>query len=124
METINAAGAPAAVGPYSHAARAGGLVYTSGQVPLVPETGKLIEGGIEEQTEQVFRNLAAVLDAAGLDFSDVVKATVFLTDLKDFAVVNGIYAQKFPQNPPARSCVQVAALPTGALVEIELIAAR
>lgn len=124
METINASGAPAAVGPYSHAAGAGALVFTSGQVPLVPETGQLVEGGIEEQTEQVFRNLAAVLDAAGLDFSNVVKATVFLTDLKDFGVVNGIYAQKFPQNPPARSCVQVAALPTGALVEIELIAAR
>lgn len=124
MKTINAAGAPAAVGPYSHAVGVGNLVYTSGQVPLVPETGKLIAGGIEAQTEQVFRNLAAVLAASGLDFSNVVKATVFLTDLTDFGAVNEIYAGKFPENPPARSCVQVAALPTGARVEIELIAEK
>lgn len=121
-EIITAHGAPPAIGPYSHAVRTGGLLFTSGQIPLSPVTGHLVEGGIEAQAEQVFQNLAAVLSAAGLDFSSVVKATVFLADLADFSAVNAIYAKHFPNNPPARSCVQVAALPAGAGIEIELIA--
>lgn len=123
-EIISAANAPAAIGPYSHAVWAGDLLFTSGQIPLVPETGKLAEGGIEAQAEQVLNNLSAVLAAAGLDFSNVVKTTVFLTDLADFAAVNAIYATRFPSAPPARSCVQVAALPAGARMEMELIASR
>lgn len=119
---ISAAGAPGAIGPYSHAIAAGGFLFTSGQIPLVPETGKLAGDTIEEQAEQVLKNLEAVLGAAGMTFADVVKTTVFITDLKDFAVVNQIYATRFPSNPPARSCVQVAALPGGAKLEIELVA--
>lgn len=123
-EIISAQNAPAAIGPYSHAVQAGDLLFTSGQIPLVPETGKLVEGGIEAQAEQVLNNLAAVLAAAGMDFSNVVKTTVFLTDLADFAAVNAIYATRFPSAPPARSCVQVAKLPAGAKMEMELIASR
>jgi len=121
-QIINAEGAPAAIGPYSHAVQAGQLVYTSGQIPLDPASGKLVEGDIEAQARQVFKNLEAVLTAAGASWSHVVKTMVFLTDLADFAVVNGIYAETFPENPPARACVQVAALPAGAKVEIEAIA--
>lgn len=120
--TVEAKHAPAALGPYSHAVWAGDLLFTSGQVPLVPETGALAGDTIEVQTEQVLKNLEAVLTAAGLSFGHVVKSTVFLTDLADFDQVNEIYATRFPQCPPARSCVQVAALPKGAKVEIELIA--
>lgn len=123
-KTVNATGAPEAIGPYSHAVQVGDLLYTSGQIPLNPETGKLAEGGIEAQTHQVFKNLSAVLAAANMNFTNVVKATVFLTDLSNFALVNGIYAEHFPQNPPARSCVQVAGLPGGAEVEIEVIASK
>ena len=119
---IHAEGAPAAIGPYSHAVQAGQLVYTSGQIPLDPASGKLVEGDIEAQARQVFKNLEAVLAAAGADWSHVIKTMVFLTDLADFAVVNGIYAETFPENAPARACVQVAALPAGAKVEIEAIA--
>lgn len=119
---ITAAGAPAALGPYSHAVQAGQLVYISGQIPLDPVSGKLVEGDIEAEARQVFKNIKAVLNAAGADFSHVVKTTVFLTDLADFAVVNGIYAETYTENPPARACVQVAALPAGARVEIEAIA--
>lgn len=121
-KTIHASGAPAAIGPYSHAVSAGGFLFTSGQIPLVPETGKLAGETIEEQTQQVLRNLEAVLKANQMDFSHVVKTTVFLTDLNDFSTVNAIYATRFPENPPARSCVQVASLPGGAKLEIELIA--
>lgn len=116
--------APAAVGPYSQAMDLGDLVFCSGQIPLVPETGLMVEGGIEEQTRQMFSNIKAVLAAAGLDFTHVVKTTVFMTDLSQFAIFNGIYAEYFPENPPARSCVQVCALPKGALVECEVIAKR
>jgi 2-iminobutanoate/2-iminopropanoate deaminase len=119
---ILAENAPAAIGPYSHAVIFDGLLFTSGQIPLVPETGRLIDGGIEAQAKQVFRNLAAVLLAANMDFSNVVKATVFLTDLADFAAVNTLYSELFPENPPARSCIQAAALPGGAKIEMELIA--
>ncbi len=121
-KTVTAAGAPKAVGPYSHAVLADGFLYTSGQVPLVPETGKLAGDTIEVQAEQVLNNLNAVLTAAGMTFSDVVKTTIFLTDLADFAAVNAIYATRFPDAPPARSCVQVAAIPTGAKIEMELLA--
>lgn len=121
---ISAPNAPAAIGPYSHAILTGNTLFTSGQIPLVPETGKLAEGGIEAQTRQVFRNLSAVLAAAGMDFSNVVKVLVFLTDLADFTTVNAIYAEYFPQDCPARSCVQVAGLPAGAKLEIEMVATK
>lgn len=123
-EIITAPGAPAALGPYSHAVQVGNLLFTSGQVPLVPETGKLAGESIEDQANQVLNNLECVLKAAGMDFSNVVKTTVFLTDLADFAAVNAIYATRFPSAPPARSCVQVAKLPAGAKMEMELIAAK
>ncbi len=116
--------APAAVGPYSQAIDCGEYVFCSGQIPLVPETGALVEGGIEAQARQMFANIKAVLAQAGLDFSNVVKTTVFMTDLSQFATLNSIYAEYFPENPPARSCVQVAGLPKGALVETEVIAKR
>lgn len=115
--------APAALGPYSQAIVAGGLLFASGQVPIVPETGEMAGTTIEEQAKQVFENLGAVLAEAGLDFGDVVKTTVFLADLADFATVNEIYAGYFTRPYPARSCVQIAALPKGSKLEIELIAA-
>ena len=123
-EVICTKNAPAAVGPYSQAIRTGDLLFCSGQIPLVPETGLMVEGGIEAQARQMFANIKAVLNAAGLDFCNVVKTTVFMTDLSKFGVFNDIYAQYFPFNPPARSCVQVSALPKGAMVECEVIAKR
>ncbi len=114
--------APKAVGPYSQGIRIGGLLYTSGQIPLDPSTGKLVEGGIDAQTVRVMENLHAVLEAAGAGFDDVVKATIYLTSMADFAAVNAIYARYFGSTPPARSTVQVAALPLGAAVEIDFIA--
>ena len=123
-KVVFAPGAPAAVGPYSHAVDCGEFVFLSGQVPLVPETGVLAEGGIEGQARQMFANIRAVLEACGLSFENVVKTTVFMTDLADFGKLNEIYAEYFPENPPARSCVQVAALPKGAMVETEVIAKR
>ncbi len=122
MQVLNSSSAPAAVGPYSHAVRVGNLLFCSGQIPLDPATKQIVAGGIREQAEQVMRNLAAVLDAQDLRLTNVVKATVFLQDLADFAIVNGVYAQAMGDHKPARSCVQVAALPLGALVEIEVIA--
>ena len=116
--------APAAVGPYSHAIDCGDMVFLSGQVPLVPETGLIAEGGIEGQARQMFANIRAVLESCGLTFDNVVKTTVFMTDLKDFNTFNEIYAEYFPNDPPARSCVQVAALPKGALVETECICVK
>ncbi len=112
--------APAAIGPYSQAIKLGGLLFTSGQIPL-DASGQLVEGGIEEQAHQVFRNLEAVLAAAGATFNDVVKATVFMKDMNDFATVNGIYASYFGDHKPARSAVEVARLPKDVLVEIEVI---
>jgi 2-iminobutanoate/2-iminopropanoate deaminase len=120
MTPINAAGAPAAIGPYVHAVRIDDLLFTSGQIPLTLAGEMPV--GIEAQTEQVFDNLAAVLAEAGAGLADVVKATVFVTDLGDFAKLNAIYEKRFGGNKPARSTVQVAALPRGASVEIELIA--
>ncbi len=118
---INAEKAPAAVGPYVHATKTGDMVFTSGQLGLDPVSGALLEG-IEAQTEQALKNLGVVLEAAGADFNSVVKTTVFLADMNDFAVVNGIYAKYFVGEPPARSCVQVAKLPKDGLVEVEAVA--
>jgi len=118
---INAKNAPAAVGPYVHAVKAGNFVFTSGQIGLIPETGVLARG-IAAQTEQVLKNLGAVLSEAGLAYTDVIKTTVFLDSMDDFAVVNEIYAKYFTGDAPARSCVEVASLPKEALVEIEVIA--
>lgn len=118
---INAKNAPAAVGPYVHAVKAGNFVFTSGQIGLIPETGVLAEG-IAAQTEQVLKNLGAVLAEVGLTYTDVIKTTVFLDSIDDFAAVNEIYAKYFTGDAPARSCVEVAALPKGALVEIEVVA--
>ena len=123
-KVIVAEHAPAAIGPYSHAIAVGDLLFTSGQIPLVPETGKIVADSIEEQTEQVLKNLESVLNANGMTFENVIKTTVFITDLADFATINQIYATRFPDAPPARSCVQVAALPAGAKLEIELIASK
>lgn len=114
--------APAAVGPYSQAIRAGKLVFTAGQIPLDPSTGKLIEGDIQAQTRRVLLNLQAVLEAAGSSLSQVVKTTVFLQDMGDFKAMNQVYAEFFTENPPARSAVQAAALPLGVDIEIEAIA--
>lgn len=116
--------APRAIGPYSQAVIAGDLIFTSGQIALDPSTQQMVQGDIRAQTERVMDNLAAVLEAAGAGFESVVKATIFVVDLGDFAVVNEIYGKRFPRSPPARSTVQVAALPKGARVEIELVARR
>lgn len=121
---ITAPNAPAALGPYSHAVAAGDLLFTSGQLGMDPATGKLAGETIEAQTEQALKNLEAVLATNGMTFANVVKTTIFLADLADFATVNGIYATRFPSDPPARSCFQVAALPAGAKIEIEAIACR
>lgn len=115
-------GAPKAVGPYSPAVRAGGMAFLSGQVGLDPETMQLVGPGIEEQTKQVLKNLGAVLSGLGLSFKDVAKATIFLTDLKNFQAVNAIYGEALGGHKPARSTFQVSALPLGAIVEIEMIA--
>lgn len=114
--------APKAVGPYSQAISTGNLLFTAGQVAIDPATGKLVEGGIREQTRQVMENLKAILTTARTDFSKVVKSTVFLQDIKNFADFNHVYAEYFPSEPPARSTFQVGALPLGAMVEIEMIA--
>lgn len=116
--------APAAVGPYSQAIESNGFVFTSGQVPINPNAGKIVAETIEEQTEQVMQNLKMVLAQAGIGFDRVVKSTCFLADMNDFAAFNAVYAQYFPEAAPARSCVQVAALPLGAKVEVELVAVK
>lgn len=114
--------APKAIGPYSQAIATDTMVYTAGQIGLIPSTGELIEGGVEEQTRQVLSNLRNVLEAAGSSISNVVKTTVFLKDMSDFPKMNSIYAEFFGENPPARSTIAVAGLPKGASVEIEAIA--
>ena len=121
-ETIHTDQAPAAIGPYVQAVRVGGLIYTAGQGGLDPVTGKLVEGGVEAQAQQTMQNLAVVLEAAGSDFSHVVKTNIFLRYIKDFAAVNQVYASFFNDNFPARSTVAVSALPLKALVEIEMVA--
>jgi len=122
--TVSTDKAPRAIGPYSQAVVASDLIFTSGQIPLDPATQQMVEGDVRAQTERVMDNLEAVLDAAGAGFEQVVKATIYVVDLGDFATVNEIYGKRFPRSPPARSTVQVAALPKGARVEIELIARR
>ena len=119
---ISSAGAPKAIGPYSQAVRAGQLLFLSGQVPMDPATGALIDGDIAAQTRRVFDNLGAVLAAAGLTFANVVRTTVFLADMNDFAAMNTVYATYFSEPYPARSTVQVARLPKDARVEVDVIA--
>jgi 2-iminobutanoate/2-iminopropanoate deaminase len=121
-EIISSDLAPKAIGPYSQAIRGGGLLFCSGQIPLDPVTGNLRGTSIAEQTEQVMSNIEAVLAAAGVGFADVVKSTVYLTDLADFTTVNEIYERRFTTAPPARSTIEVKGLPRGARVEIEVIA--
>ncbi|MDI6601875.1 MAG: RidA family protein [Thermoanaerobacteraceae bacterium] len=114
--------APAAIGPYSQAVMVGDFLYTSGQIGLDPASGQIVEGGIEAQAERVMENLKAILEASGMGFENVVKTLVFITNMDDFGKVNEIYGRYFKENPPARSCVEVSALPKGALIEIELVA--
>lgn len=122
-QIISTAEAPAAIGPYSQAVAAGGLVFTSGQIPLDPQTGGIVGDTIADQAEQVLKNVAAILSAAGTDLNHVVKSTCFLADMGDFAVFNEIYAKYFPACP-ARSCVAVKTLPKNVLVEVEVVAER
>ena len=122
MKVISTTKAPAAIGPYSQAIKVGNLVYTSGQIPIDPATGVFVEGGIKEQTRQSLTNIKAILEEAGLTLSNVVKTTVFLADMNDFADMNAAYAEFFTKPYPARSAVAVKTLPKGALVEIEVVA--
>ncbi|MDT4965675.1 MAG: 2-iminobutanoate/2-iminopropanoate deaminase [Acidobacteriota bacterium] len=121
-EIISTDRAPAAIGPYSQAVKTNGLIFASGQIPLDPQTGQFVEGGVAEQTHQVMRNLEAVLNAAGANLQSVVKTTVFLADMDDFQAMNEVYGQYFSANYPARATVQAARLPRDARVEIDLIA--
>ena len=121
-QVINTSKAPAAIGPYSQAIRVGNLLFTSGQIPIDPATGVFVVGGIKEQTRQSLSNVKAILEEAGLTMANVVKTTVFMADMNDFADMNAVYAEYFSEPYPARSAVAVKALPTGALVEIEVIA--
>ena len=123
MEKIFASKAPAAIGPYSQAIRVGNLVFASGQNPIDPATGVFVTGGIKEQTRQSLTNVKTILEAAGLTMANVVKTTVFMADMNDFADMNGVYAEFFKEPYPASSAVAVKALPKGALVEIEVVAA-
>ncbi|MEP6849250.1 MAG: RidA family protein [Acidobacteriota bacterium] len=121
-ETISTDKAPGAIGPYSQAVKAGGMVFCSGQIPIDPDTGEFVSGGVAEQTRQVLVNLTAVLDAAGSGLGEVVKTTVFLADMVDFTAMNEVYSEFFSENKPARATVQAARLPRDARVEIECIA--
>ena len=123
-QAVSTSGAPAAIGPYSQGIAVDGLVFCSGQVGLDPATGELVDGGVEAQVDRALRNLSAVLDAAGLTMADVVKTTLFLADIGDFAAVNAVYARHMPDPPPARSTFAAGALPKGALVEVDAIARR
>ena len=122
MESIHTDGAPAAIGPYSQACVAGGFLFTAGQIGLDPATGQLVGPGVREQAYRVFENLAAVLAAAGADFGDVVKTTVYVADMTNFAELNAIYAEHFSEPYPARSTIEAGALPAGASVEIDVVA--
>ena len=121
-QVIHTENAPAAIGPYSQAVKAGNLLFVSGQVPFVPETMEIVEGDVKAQTAQSLKNLQAILKEAGADFSNVVKTTVFIKDMNEFAQINEVYAEYFCENKPARACVEVARLPKDVKVEIELIA--
>jgi 2-iminobutanoate/2-iminopropanoate deaminase len=116
--------APKPIGPYSQAVEIGGMLYCSGQIAINPATNEVLKGSVKEQSELVMKNIEAVLKQAGLDFSNVIKTTIFLTDMNDFPVVNEVYGQRFTQNPPARSTIAVAGLPKGVNVEIEVLAKR
>ncbi len=122
MQAIHTEKAPKAIGPYSQAIKVGNLVFASGQVPIVPATGEFVEGGIQEQTRQALTNAQAILEEAGTSLKKVVKTTVFLSDMANFAAMNEVYAEFFTQPYPARSAVAVKALPKGAMVEVECIA--
>lgn len=122
-EIVSTDKAPAAIGPYSQAVKAGGFMFMSGQIPLDPATMEVAPGCVSCQAEQVLKNMGAVLESQGLGFADIVKTTVFITSMSDFAAVNEVYAKYFSEKAPARSCVEVSALPKGVLVEIEAIAA-
>jgi 2-iminobutanoate/2-iminopropanoate deaminase len=121
---ISTTKAPAAIGPYSQAVEINGTLYVSGQIPVNPETGKLAEGDITVQTEQVFRNIAAILETAGYSFQDVVKSTCLLSEMADFKAMNEVYGKYYPSNQPARAAFAVKGLPFGALIEIETIAVK
>ena len=123
-KTISTSKAPSAIGPYSQAIQVGNFVFASGQIPIVPATGSFVEGGIKEQTRQSLNNVNAILKEAGLTLANVVKTTVFLADIADFADMNSVYAEFFSEPYPARSAVAVKTLPKGALVEIEVVAYR
>lgn len=122
MNAISTDKAPAAIGPYSQGIVTGNLLFASGQIPIDPATGAIVDGGIEAQAEQALKNVGALLEAAGTDFDHVVKTTCYLADIADFAAFNEVYAKFFPGNKPARSAVGVAGLPKGALVEVEVVA--
>ncbi len=123
-QIINTTAAPAPIGPYNQAVRVGNLLFVSGQIPLDAATGTLVESGIQDETEKVMQNLAAILEEAGMNFSNVVKSSIFLTDMNQFAAVNEVYGKYFTENAPAQECVQVAALPKFVRVEISVIAAQ
>lgn len=123
-KVIHSDHAPKAIGPYSQAIEINGMLFISGQVPIDPETGKIVEGGIEEQTEQVMKNIEAILEEAGYSFRDVIKSTCLLSDMANFKTMNEIYGKYYTQDPPARAAFAVKELPIGALVEIETIAAK
>lgn len=122
LQPVNASSAPNAIGPYSHAVRVGDLLFCSGQIPLDPATMTIVEGGIEAETRQVLANVKAVLESQGIGFGRVVKTTIFLADMADFPVVNPLYGEAMGDHKPARSTVQVAGLPLGARIEIEVVA--
>ena len=121
---ISTSDAPKAIGPYSQAVETNGILFISGQIPIDPVTGKFVEGGITEQTEQVMKNIGAILKRAGFEYKDVVKSTCLLSDMENFAAMNLVYGKYYPENPPARAAYAVVRLPLGALVEIETIACR
>lgn len=121
LKIVNTENAPAAIGPYSQAVAAGGMLYVSGQIPLDPKSGEIVEGGVSGQTKQVLENMKAVVEAGGGDMSKVVKVTIYITDMQQFAVVNEIYGTYFAEPFPARACVQVSALPKGVEVEMDAI---
>jgi 2-iminobutanoate/2-iminopropanoate deaminase len=121
---VNTEKAPKAIGPYSQAVEINGMLFISGQIPIDPETGKFVEGGISEQTAQVMKNIGAILHAAGYDYADVIKSTCLLSDMDNFAAMNAVYGTYYSENPPARAAYGVVKLPMGALIEIETIAAK
>ena len=123
-QVVHTDNAPKAIGPYSQAVKAGNMLFVSGQVPFVPETMEIVEGDVKAQTAQSLKNVQAILAEAGLDFSHVVKSTVFIKDMNEFAQINEVYAEFFGENKPARACVEVARLPKDVLIEIEAIAEK